>query len=192
FRLPAEKARDLALGFMGVLCRVPLGAAVIDFLGHMRADRRLARERLGVTFPTPVGIGPGLDTRGVALPALARFGIGFLEVGPVTLAGSAGAAPLARRADQQAVWRPEPPASLELGEALARLREVGGRGLPLVVRVAASPRLEQAAAEYDHVVRKLAGAADVLVLMSLGAAVAGAWSVEAWQEHLRRIQAAVV
>jgi dihydroorotate dehydrogenase len=191
FRLPAEKARDLALGFMGVLCRLPLGSAVIDFLGHMRADHRLVRERLGITFPTPVGIGPGLDSRAVALPALARFGIGFLEIGPVTLAGNAGAAPLARRADQQAVWRPEPAASLPLGEALARLREVGGKGVPLVVRVAASsPRPEQAAADYDHVVRKLAGAADVLVLMSLGGAVAAAWSLETWQEHLRRVLAA--
>jgi hypothetical protein len=60
------RARDLALGFMGLLCRVPLGPALIDFLGHMRADRRLARVRLGVVFPTPLGIGPGLDARAVA------------------------------------------------------------------------------------------------------------------------------
>jgi dihydroorotate dehydrogenase len=192
FRLPAERARDLALGFMGVLCRLPLGAAVIDFLGHMRADCRLGRECLGVTFATPVGIGPGLDTRGVALPALARFGVGFLDVGPVTLAGSAGAAPLARRADQQAVYRPEPPASLPLDQALELLREARGKGVALVVRVAASAATaEQARPEYDHVVRKLAGTADVLVLMSLGSAVAGGWPVEQWQEHLRLVLAAV-
>ena len=100
FRLSAERARNVALGFMGLLCRLPLGSLVIDFLGHMRADRRLTRDYLGVTFPTPVGIGPGLDTRAVALPALARFGIGFLEVGPVTLAGSAGAAPSTRQTRQ--------------------------------------------------------------------------------------------
>src|SRR5260370_11604347 len=94
FRLPAEKARDFALGFMARLCRLPLGPALIDFLGHMRADPRLARTVLGVTFPAPVGIGPGLDSKAVALPALARFGIGFVEVGPLTLAGSAGAVAL--------------------------------------------------------------------------------------------------
>ena len=43
FRLPAERARDFALGFMGRLSRLPLGPAAIDFLGHMRADPRLSR-----------------------------------------------------------------------------------------------------------------------------------------------------
>ena len=50
FRLPAERARDFALGFMGALCRLPLGQKVIDFLGHMRADRRLERSALGLNF----------------------------------------------------------------------------------------------------------------------------------------------
>src|SRR5262245_16851228 len=134
FRLSAERARDFALGVVGLLVRLPLGGAVIDFLGHMRADPRLARTVAGVTFPAPVGLGPGLDARAVALPALARFGVGFLEVGPVTLAGSAGAAPLERRADQEAVWAPEPRASLSLAEATARLREARASGVPLVVR----------------------------------------------------------
>ena len=104
FRLPAERARDLALGFMGRLARLPLGPAAIDFLGHMRADPRLRQSFLGLDFSTAVGLGPGLDAKAVALPALARFGFGFLDVGPVTVAGSAGARPLARHADQEAVW----------------------------------------------------------------------------------------
>src|SRR5436853_18166 len=90
FRLSAGASRDLALGFMAALARLPLGPRLIDFLGHMRADPRLARPLLGTTFPAPVGIGPWLDARAVALRALARFGVGFLEVGPVSLAGSAG------------------------------------------------------------------------------------------------------
>jgi hypothetical protein len=36
FRLPARWARDLTLGFMGRLARLPLGPAIIDFLGHMK------------------------------------------------------------------------------------------------------------------------------------------------------------
>jgi dihydroorotate dehydrogenase len=166
FRLPAERARNFALGFMARLCRLPLGPALIDFLGHMRADSRLALKLMGMTLPAPVGIGPGLDARAVALPALARFGAGFIEVGPVTLAGSAGATPLERLPDQQAIWRPEPQASLALGEALAVLREVQGRGVPMVVRVAAAAEAthEQAAAEFDHVVPRLAEVADVLAV----------------------------
>src|SRR4051794_4792057 len=91
FRPPAQTAPGFALGVVGGLARLPLGPALIDLLGHMRPDPRLAREVLGVRFPAPVGIGHGLDGRAAALPALARFGVGFLEVGPVTLAGSAGA-----------------------------------------------------------------------------------------------------
>src|SRR5260221_8914008 len=90
FRLPACRARDFALGFMGRLARLPFGPALIDFLGHMRADERLACTHVGVTFPTPVGLGPVLDGGAVALGALARFGVGFLEVGPVTLAPVTG------------------------------------------------------------------------------------------------------
>jgi dihydroorotate dehydrogenase len=191
FRLPAERSRDFALGFLGALARLPLGSVIIDFLGHMRADPRLRVQRLGLTFPTPAGIGPGLDTAAVALPALARFGIGFLEIGPVTLAGG-GAAPLVRRADRQAIWRPEPPASLPLSEALARLRAVRGQGIPLIVHVGTSAdKPDLVGAEYDHVLGKLAGDADVLVLMSPGAALAGGWSLEAWKDHLVRALAAV-
>jgi dihydroorotate dehydrogenase len=189
FRLSAEKSRDFALGFMGRLCRFPLGPALIDFLGHMRADARLGRTVLGINFPTPVGIGPGLDAKGVALPALARFGIGFVEVGPVTLAGGAGSAPLERRADQEAVWRPDPPASLALGEARAVVSEARGQGTPLVVRVAAaaSATPEQAAAEYAHLLPRIAEVADVIALDSLSAALEAGWPLDDWRGHLRRV-----
>src|SRR5207248_8665625 len=83
FRLPARTARDLALGVMGALARLPGGSLVIDFLGHMRPDERLARPLLGVKFPSPVGLGGDLDVNCAAPRALARFGVGFVEVGPV-------------------------------------------------------------------------------------------------------------
>ena len=66
FYLPAHRARSLALGFMGGLARLPFGPAVIDFLGHMRADARLRQSFLGIDFPTAVGLGPWLDTRAIA------------------------------------------------------------------------------------------------------------------------------
>ena len=52
FRLTAPRARDLALGFMGRLSRLPFGPLLIDFLGHMRADPRLRHSLLDTTFPT--------------------------------------------------------------------------------------------------------------------------------------------
>src|SRR5947209_19087324 len=99
---------------MGRLARLPFGPAVIDFLGHMRADPRLRQTFLGINFPTAVGLGPHLDAAAVALPALARFGIGFIEVGPVTVGRSDAGRPIERRPDQQAVWLRDPPQSLAL------------------------------------------------------------------------------
>lgn len=135
FKLPAVQARDLALGFMGRLARLPFGPGAIDFLGHMRADPRLRQSFLGIDFPTAVGLGAGLDAEARALPALARFGFGFLEVGPVTARPAAGRAPIARQEAQQALWSPDPPASLGLAEAMPRIAEAVRAGLPLIVRL---------------------------------------------------------
>jgi hypothetical protein len=137
FRLPAVAARDFTLGFLGRLSRLPLGPAVIDFLGHMRADPRLRQSFLGIggiDFPTAVGLGPGLDGRAAALPALARFGFGFLDVGPITMGPTATAKPI-RREPEETIWSPDPPAGLALAEAVPRLAEASRCGLPLIARI---------------------------------------------------------
>ena len=85
FALPPRTARDFSLGLMGTLARLPLGSAVIDFLGHLRPPKTLGRRHLGLTFPSPVGLGSGLDPEGRGTAALERFGVGFIEVGPITL-----------------------------------------------------------------------------------------------------------
>src|SRR5262245_27931351 len=63
FRLSTETSRDLVLGFLGTLARLPVGPHLIDFLGHMRPDPCLGRTVLGVRFPSPVGLGVGIDGR---------------------------------------------------------------------------------------------------------------------------------
>ena len=151
FRLPAVQARGLALGFLGRLARLPGGSAVIDFLGHMRADPRLRQSFLGCDVPTGVGLGPGLDARCEALPALARFGFGFLDVGPVSVAGSSGP-PIERRPGEEAIWSPEQEDALPLAVAAPRLKEAARSGLPLIVRLAPA----SSAGEGAEVVRTLA------------------------------------
>lgn len=134
FKLSATTARDLALGFMGRLARLPLGGAMIDFMGHMAADARLRCTYAGVEFPTAVGLGPHLDANAMALPALARFGVGFIEIGPITVHGCAGP-PIERRVEQEAIWLPDPPASLGLAEVKPRVVEAFGLGLPVIARL---------------------------------------------------------
>ena len=44
----------------------------------------------GLTFPNPIGLAAGLDKNGVALPAWAAFGFGFIEIGTVTAIAQPG------------------------------------------------------------------------------------------------------
>src|SRR5439155_10004750 len=44
----------------------------------------------GLTFPNPIGLAAGLDKNGVALPAWAALGFGFIEIGTVTGAAQPG------------------------------------------------------------------------------------------------------
>jgi dihydroorotate dehydrogenase len=44
----------------------------------------------GLTFPNPIGLAAGLDKNGVALPAWAALGFGFIEIGTVTAKAQSG------------------------------------------------------------------------------------------------------
>lgn len=85
FRMPPATARDFTLGCMGTLARLPWGPAVIDFMGHMRTDPRLEYVVGRVKFPTRVGLSSRVDPHLQASRAFAEFGIGFWEIGPVTI-----------------------------------------------------------------------------------------------------------
>jgi len=55
----------------------------------LRALRRFTppsnpKTLFGLTFPNPIGLAAGLDKNGVALPAWAALGFGFIEIGTVT------------------------------------------------------------------------------------------------------------
>jgi dihydroorotate dehydrogenase len=177
---------------MGRLARLPIGPAIIDFLGHMRADPRLRRSFQGIDFRTAVGLGPGLDTAAVALPALARFGFGFFEVGPVTVEGCKSRPSLARLPDQQAIWFPEPPESLSLRAIRPIVAEASRLGLPLIVRLGyrAEATSQEATNECEQILRQEAPQVQMLSLLTLPLALSGSWSLEQWESHVRAILAA--
>lgn len=102
-------------------------------------DPRLEREVCGIRFPNPVGLAGGFDKDGVAVPALAALGFGFIEVGTVTLRpqpgnprprvfrlpesravinrmgfNNAGAEALARQLSR--IWPPAVPVGVSLGK----------------------------------------------------------------------------
>lgn len=81
FQLDAERVHHLALASLAAYSRVcPVEPSRSDPSRHPA----LAREVFGVRFENPLGLAAGFDKDGVAIPALASLGFGFLEVGTVT------------------------------------------------------------------------------------------------------------
>ena len=178
FRLPAPRARDVALGFMGRLSRLPLGPFLIDFLGHMRADPRLRKTFFDIEFPTAVGLGPWLDTRIVATEALSRFGVGFIEIGPVAVRKSVAAKPIKRLKNEEALWIDDEPDSVSLEDCNRRLRNSTVK-VPLIVRLASGDD-----EEIVHLIRDLDSSARLITLTSVTTALDQHWSLERWSKHL--------
>ena len=73
FRLDPEKAHDLTLA---ALARFP------TIMPKGQGGQPV--ELLGLTFPNRLGLAAGLDKNGVAISALDRSGLGFIEIGTVT------------------------------------------------------------------------------------------------------------
>lgn len=192
FRLPPRLARGLALGVIGTLARLPLGGKVIDLLGHMRPDPRLRREVLGMTFPSPVGLGAGLDIDAIALRALERFGFGFLEVGPV-LREPNPVAEVERRVESQALWLPEPPPNIGLEELVRKLERAGPMSVPIMARldVPAGTPPDRATADCLAMVGALTPHVRLFALATLSRAAVEGWPAEHWAEHLRAVRQVV-
>ena len=169
FLLPPKHSRDIALGFMGGLAALPFGAGgkIIDFLGHMRPDPRLKVSALGLQFSSPVGLGPRLDPEGHGVRALARFGVGFIEVGPVkTSVDTAASISLLRNVADEALWIPEPGESFGPTAIASRLKGIKREKPVLILRLApsatASPQI--AAGELATLAKSLNGVADLFSL----------------------------
>ena len=80
FVLPDTTGRAVALGVIGALGRSAAGGAIIDFMGHMAPDPRLAVQVAGQEFSSPMVLGWRVDPGLRATRGLARFGAGAIEV----------------------------------------------------------------------------------------------------------------
>ncbi len=189
FRLPARTARDFALGFVGNLARLPGGGFVIDLLGHMRPDPRLRKEVAGITFPGSVGLGVGVDARILGLPALARFGIGFIEVGPIRVCPQLGQSNVVRRCDQLGLWYPDGHAALGLEAVRGRLAREGLPGVPLLFRLAVNPgsNPDSATEECRKMIAQLTPFGAGFSIATTEQKLQDGWSEQEWRSHLRSL-----
>src|SRR6266567_432584 len=86
FSLEAEAAHHFTIASL---------ARASHFDPALRVLKRFAppskpKTLFGLTFPNPIGLAAGLDKNGVALPAWAALGFGFIEIGTVTAKAQPG------------------------------------------------------------------------------------------------------
>ncbi|MCD1258640.1 hypothetical protein B5M42_007310 [Paenibacillus athensensis] len=189
FRLPSRTARALTLGAMGALSRLPGGTFVIRTMGHVELAPQLAGDLSGIAVPTPVGLSGGLDPHGVAHKALAQFGFGFVELGPITTEPVIAHAPIGRDAAAEALVYPSAYENDGVAAFVRRLqRGAAGHRLPQLCRVRPMPGRtpELALAELERLMTELAPYAAGFYIDGL----AEGWSVEVASAWLTQTQQA--
>ncbi|SFT26609.1 hypothetical protein [Paenibacillus sp. BC26] len=139
-RLPNRLARSVTLGAIGALSRLPLGSFVIRTLGHMDPAPLLRSRACGVDFITPVGLSGTVDPTGVAHRAVAQFGLGFMEIGPITAEPiqAASSAPIQLNSEERSITYPSYDENSGAASAASRIANPGHR-LPQFARLTPLP-----------------------------------------------------
>lgn len=78
FRFDAESTHDLTLKSLRFAEKTGLLAC------YPSPPATHARQVMGLSFPSPVGLAAGLDKNGAVIDGMAKMGFGFIEVGTVT------------------------------------------------------------------------------------------------------------
>ncbi len=168
FQLDAEAAHNLAINSLH------RASSLGVFLGLLRrfAPEESPRTLFGLNFRNPIGLAAGFDKNGVALPALAAMGFGFVEIGTVTGRPQSGN-------PRPRIFRyPEKRALVNrlgfnnegadlVANRLRRLREANRwPTIPVGINIGKSKdvSLEHASADYLHSFRRLQPFADYVVL----------------------------
>ncbi len=86
FSLDAEGAHNLTIALLRGASHVDLALRAFKSFQPRPKPKTL----FGVKFPNPIGLAAGLDKNGVAMPAWAALGFGFIEIGTVTAKPQAG------------------------------------------------------------------------------------------------------
>jgi dihydroorotate dehydrogenase len=168
FSLDAETAHHLTIRLLG---RASHFDPALRVLRSFQRSSKL-KTLFGINFPNPVGLAAGLDKNGVALPAWAALGFGFIEIGTVTAKAQPGNAKprIFRLPAQQALINRlgfNNDGADAIARRLAALR-VSGRwpAVPVGINIGKSRAtpLEQATDDYLYSFRMLWDFADYITL----------------------------
>src|SRR6266403_2279843 len=86
FSLDAETAHHVTMRLLGRSSQFDVSLNALKLFRPRPKPITL----FGLNFPNPIGLAPGLDKNGVALPAWAALGFGFIEIGTVTAKAQPG------------------------------------------------------------------------------------------------------
>jgi dihydroorotate dehydrogenase len=168
FSIDPERAHHLAIGLLRRASHVNLTLRLLQRFQPTAKPKTL----FGVTFPNPIGLAAGFDKNGVALPALAALGFGFIEIGTVTAKSQPGNPKprIFRYSKEQALINRlgfNNDGADIVANRLRRWRESGRwPTVPVGINIGKSKAtpLDQAPADYLHSFRRLRKFADYIVL----------------------------
>jgi dihydroorotate dehydrogenase len=86
FSIDAETAHHLAVGLLRAVSPFNLALHALKCFQSSSKPKTV----FGLNFPNPIGLAAGLDKNGVAIPAWAALGFGFIEIGTVTAKAQLG------------------------------------------------------------------------------------------------------
>jgi dihydroorotate dehydrogenase len=168
FSLDAETAHHLTIALLQRASRFDPALRVLKSFKLPSKPKTL----FGLNFPNPIGLAAGLDKNGVALPAWAALGFGFIEIGTVTAKAQPGnPKPRIFRLPQQRALINRLGFNNDgadaIAQRLAALRESGRWPVvPVGINIGKSraTSLEQATEDYLYSFRRLQDFADYITL----------------------------
>ena len=168
FSLDSETAHHVTMRLVGRASHFDVALCVLRLFQPTSKPTTL----FGLTFPNPIGLAAGLDKNGIALPAWAALGFGFIEIGTVTAKAQPGnPKPRIFRLSQQQALINQLGFNNDGADAIAqRLRalRVSGRWpvVPVGINIGKSRTapLEQATDDYLYSFRMLRDFADYITL----------------------------
>jgi dihydroorotate dehydrogenase len=168
FSLDAETAHHLTVALLQRASHFDPALRVLRSLQPSSKPKTL----FGLNFPNPIGLAAGLDKNGVALPAWAAIGFGFIEIGTVTAKAQPGNPKprIFRLPEQQALINRlgfNNDGADTVAQRLAALRESGRwPAVPVGINIGKSRTtpLEQARDDYLYSFRMLRDFADYITL----------------------------
>jgi dihydroorotate dehydrogenase len=168
FSLDAEAAHRLTIELLRAASHFDPALRVLRSFQPPSRPKTL----FGLNFPNSIGLAAGLDKNGVALPAWAALGFGFIEIGTVTAKAQPGNPEprIFRLPKQQALINRlgfNNDGADAIAERLRKLRESGRwPAVPIGINIGKSraTQLEKAADDYRYSFRLLCDFADYITL----------------------------